>query len=381
MPSDRLIDGSSEDIEMQLVQLAASNDSKVANPLGDQPIPERVRSDLAFIAWNISGTCNLRCTHCYLDAGFTVKEEPPLDVKVRVVAEAKHLGVKMIFLAGGEPFLARGFWPLLLSIRDHGIAPCVNTNGTVLSSKTAERLVDNGVCHISIGIDATTADIHDGLRGSGNLAKTVQGIRVCADHSMSVNLDYTLTALNYKTLNDVPRWAREAGCSRVTLKRFVPRGRPGVSYEKWELTREMLREALTIWAELMETETDIQLYSHDPLLLAYLHSIGRAVPPERSLRLDCNAGAYTRGWLGISPSGDVQPCPIMTEVVVGNICTHTLRECLNTVPFMRLRNIAYDPPGKCNGCPHLSVCRGGCKAYTRRVTPNYYEPDPLCWLR
>src|SRR5215467_8866733 len=64
----------------------------------------------------LTGTlCNLRCTHCLNASG---PDEPwlaPLDGAAagRAIAEAERLGVREIYVTGGEPFLHHDILPLL----------------------------------------------------------------------------------------------------------------------------------------------------------------------------------------------------------------------------------------------------------------------------
>ncbi|MBW1992366.1 MAG: 4Fe-4S cluster-binding domain-containing protein [Deltaproteobacteria bacterium] len=51
--------------------------------------------------------CNLRCLGCYA-AKYSPKEELPFDLVDRVVREAQDLGVALITILGGEPFLWHG---------------------------------------------------------------------------------------------------------------------------------------------------------------------------------------------------------------------------------------------------------------------------------
>ena len=59
-----------------------------------------------FLIASITGKCNLQCAGCYAHVNASSgRDELEVSVWERIFAEAKELGVAMILLAGGEPFL------------------------------------------------------------------------------------------------------------------------------------------------------------------------------------------------------------------------------------------------------------------------------------
>ena len=132
----------------------------------------------------LAGTlCNLRCTHCLNASG---PDEPwlaPLDgVAARLaIADAERLGVREIYLTGGEPFLHREILPLLedcLAVA----ATTVLTNGTVMSDPLADALAalartSRYSLEIRVSLDAPDAPANDRVRGAGTWQRAVKTIQ------------------------------------------------------------------------------------------------------------------------------------------------------------------------------------------------------------
>ncbi|MGB9793400.1 MAG: radical SAM protein, partial [Desulfofundulus sp.] len=85
------------------------------------------------VVWNMTRRCNLRCRHCYLEAGevdggreLTTEEAKLL---IRELAEMK---VPVLLFSGGEPLLRRDIWELAEYAASMGIRPGLSTNGTLI---------------------------------------------------------------------------------------------------------------------------------------------------------------------------------------------------------------------------------------------------------
>src|SRR5690349_6900721 len=109
---------------------------------GAQAAPRAPFVALSALWLVLTGTlCNVRCTHCLNASG---PDEPwlaPLDGAAarRALAEAEALGVREVYVTGGEPFLHREILPLLeasLAVA----ATTVLTNGTLMTEAVADAL-------------------------------------------------------------------------------------------------------------------------------------------------------------------------------------------------------------------------------------------------
>jgi Radical SAM superfamily/4Fe-4S single cluster domain len=196
----------------------------------------------------LTGTlCNLRCTHCLNASG---PDEPwlaPLDDAAarRAIAEAERLGVREIYLTGGEPFLHREILPLLercLAVA----ATTVLTNGTVMTEALANALAalaraSRWSLEIRVSLDAADAEANDRVRGAGTwqrAVKTIQALDARGLLPIVTATDITIEsveialgqspargrgAAHRKHRQDLHAWLRDAQATQQRAKALVER--------------------------------------------------------------------------------------------------------------------------------------------------------------
>lgn len=131
----------------------------------------------------VAGTlCNLACTHCFVTCGPHEERHVMMaraEVRARV-AEALGLGVKEIYLTGGEPFLH----PEIEAIVEDtlALAPVtVLTNGTLLTERRVAWLAALSRAarfslELRVSLDGTDAATHDAFRGPGAWVRALAGL-------------------------------------------------------------------------------------------------------------------------------------------------------------------------------------------------------------
>src|SRR5579864_6799646 len=138
--------------------------------------------------------CNLRCDYCCVRSSPTAaRRELGLERVRRIAREAMELGVKEIFVTGGEPFLLEDIGEILVSCA--ATAPTtVLTNGMLLSGSRAAtlRALPRDRIVLQISLDSATPDRHDLHRGPGTWARTHEGIRRARAQGFRVRLAATV---------------------------------------------------------------------------------------------------------------------------------------------------------------------------------------------
>lgn len=145
------------------------------------PVAPFVGLDTLWI--QLSGTwCNLECTHCLNASGPRAPWLRPLDAGVvrHAIDEAAALGVKELYVTGGEPFLHPDVLPLLE--RALTVAPTsVLTNGTRVTERVADALAALAAraaysLEVRVSLDAVDEAENDAIRGRGAWAGAVRAI-------------------------------------------------------------------------------------------------------------------------------------------------------------------------------------------------------------
>jgi pyruvate-formate lyase-activating enzyme len=139
--------------------------------------------------------CNLRCDYCCVRSSPTVpRRELGLARVQRIAREATALGVKEIFVTGGEPFLLEDIDEILIACA--AAAPTtVLTNGMLFTGRRAETLreLPRDRIVLQISLDSATPDTHDLHRGSGTWARTRAGIAYAVTQGFRVRLAATVS--------------------------------------------------------------------------------------------------------------------------------------------------------------------------------------------
>ena len=184
----------------------------------------------------LTGTlCNLQCVHCINASGPREPWLAPLDADTarRSIAEAAALGVKEIYVTGGEPFLHAEILPLLAFSLER--APTtVLTNGTLIDDAMAGALAALAAgarysLEIRVSLDDPDPARNDAIRGPGAHRRALAAIRRLDARGLLP----ILTATEVDAARDGDRYARlralllaaGVGKPRVKMLPVFPVGR------------------------------------------------------------------------------------------------------------------------------------------------------------
>jgi pyruvate-formate lyase-activating enzyme len=192
--------------------------------------------------------CNLRCDYCCVRSSPTAPRRPLGLARVqRIAREAAELGVKEIFVTGGEPFLLEDIGEILLSCA--AAAPTtVLTNGMLFTGRRVESLreLPRDRVVLQVSLDSATPELHDLHRGPGTWARTREGIRRARALGFRVRLAATVStdaeAEDFRQFLDKEKIAAE---DRV-IRRIALRGS---ATDGLAVTRADLVPEVTITAE------------------------------------------------------------------------------------------------------------------------------------
>ncbi|MGQ9532590.1 MAG: radical SAM protein [Desulfotomaculales bacterium] len=353
--------------------------------------PQRFYAPL-MVVWNFTWACNLRCAHCYQNAGplrpqGLTREELALDEKLALVDQMAEANIPTLSFSGGEPLIHPDFWPVAERARERGLYLSINTNGTLITEEVARRFEELDFAYVAVSVDAPEPGRHDRFRGvPGAWERTVTGIRHLARTRVSTVLSFTITRENYRQLPAMYRLAEELGMDKVMVYNFIPTGRAREIVEQ-DLTPEMREEALQMMYEYAAGGGS--LCSTAPQLGRLCLERGRPdlVPlahtgPGRARELGvlahliggCGVG---RAYLALQPDGRVTPCVYMPDITLGHVREKPLLAIWHTnalLPYLAERR---DLKGHCGVCDYREVC-GGCRARAYAYFGDFKAPDPGC---
>jgi hypothetical protein len=218
----------------------------VPEPAG---VPEEDRRPVGSRLWLYTNFhCNLSCDYCCVRSSPSVpRRELGLARVQKIAREAAELGVKEIFVTGGEPFLLEDIGEILACCA--ATAPTtVLTNGMLLAGHRAEslRALRRDRVVLQISLDSPTPGRHDLHRGPGSWVRAREGIQRARAEGFRVRLAATVSsdseADEFRQFLDEEKIAAD---DRV-IRRIVLRG---VASEGVAIARTDLVPEVTITAE------------------------------------------------------------------------------------------------------------------------------------
>jgi radical SAM protein with 4Fe4S-binding SPASM domain len=115
--------------------------------------------------------CNLYCPMCPRETHKQPKEDMADAIFERLVAGAAHTGEHMMLIGLGEPFMDRKIFDRIEYCERHGISTLLSTNGTFLDEKSAERLLQTPLAHITLSFDGASKETFEHFRKGARFEK------------------------------------------------------------------------------------------------------------------------------------------------------------------------------------------------------------------
>lgn len=310
----------------------------------------------------VTNRCNLLCETCPR----TFEDlEPPADMSWQLFTSIvdQMPNVSRVVLHGvGEPMLLRDLPRMIAYLKGRGIYVLFNTNGTLLTPRRQQPLIETGLDELRVSLDAADAASFVRVRGRDLFDRIVRNVRSFTALQIALGattprVSLWLTGLQ-ETIEQLPAFVRLAasiGVGAVYLQRLVfdeaGRGlaRPDSSlFERMRVQQQTaLDEAGRLAAELGihfdasgATEPGLSLRRQDhaqpwsacrrPWSLMYFTAHGRALPC-------CIAPFSARGYDGYT---------------LGDATQQTLREIWNGSAYRALRDavLSETPWESCRNC-------------------------------
>lgn len=321
------------------------------------------------VSWNTTNACNLRCAHCYRDAGAAAERELSTDEARLLIDGVAAAGFRLMIFSGGEPLLRPDLPALVRHATSRGLRAVLGSNGTLITATKAAELKDAGVMAVGISLDSLDAAAHDRFRGlDGCHALTVAALRHCRQAGLPFQIHTTVMTWNAPELEALTDFAVAQGAVAHHLFFLVPTGR-GADIADESLPRGQYADAIRrIMAK--QREVDIEL---KPTCAPQFVRVAETLGVPTRFRRGCLAGL---SYCIVTPSGNVQPCAYL-PVVAGDVRRQPFAEIWRgSDVFTRLRSQRYG--GACGECEHRAQC-GGCRARAAVCADgDFMAADPWC---
>jgi radical SAM protein with 4Fe4S-binding SPASM domain len=353
----------------------AAADRPVSRPRAK---PQSNAHKFSHLFLEMTARCNLRCKHCYMEAGLARPNEVAAHDMIHLVDEFANLGGTFVTLSGGEPLMYRN-WPIIAQYAaDRGLRLSMMTNGTYLDEAVLAtiRRLDIGV---GLGLDGIRAETHDANRGKGSFAETVAALDLLVANGYQHNVTICFSALRFNVY-DLPGIVEAMiarGLPRLYVSLMEDRGRAATFRERLELTEDqkvwLLRYLYQVSREFRNL-LNVEVTHHVPIYQRLLG--GDAADPEddrsMTIRMESRGELYLSAYMGaadlmIGKIGD-KPLEALLE---SDLASGIIAACSN-------RELRVP---KCMRCVYKHLCKGGSAVLAYSKSGSFDEVDDFCEAR
>ena len=301
------------------------------------------RMDLA-----VTYRCNNDCAHCY---NARERNFPELSTEqwFRILDQLWALGIPHIVFTGGEATLRNDLPELIHRAESNGQITGLNTNARRLSDeKYLQKLVEAGLDHVQITVESCNAQIHDEMmRARGAFKQTIAGLRNALASKLYVMTNTTMLRTNAHTIPDTLDFLADIGVPTIGLNALIYSGHGltvGTGLRECEL------QPILDLATQKTNERGQKLIWYTPTQYCEFD------PTANNLGVKgCTAALYS---MCIESNGNVLPCQSYYQSL-GNILSNSWDSIWNHKLSVQLRE-RQSLPIKCEGCPVVKECGGGC---------------------
>lgn len=323
----------------------------------------------------ITRSCNLKCIHCYLNAGPPFPEELTTDELYELIDVAVELGVLKPAITGGEPLLRPDIFDVMRYATENSLMVDLFTNCTLIKAKEAKRLKKIGISNVLTSLDGATSETHDTFRGvQGSFKKTISAIKLLKNNGIHVTANITLTKKNVHEINRLIRLLNDILRVRYQISDIIEAGRGENSVQLNLSTNTYVQ----VWRELIQKNIDFERLSR--FLMPTECSTDRVTFFGET---SCGIG---ESMCFVTADGKVCLCPTLThrentQFLAGDLRKKSLKdiwERSNT--FRKFRYINCNLL-KSKECKYAKICQGGCRSRAYLRFGDIEEPDHvLCEL-
>ncbi len=316
------------------------------------------------VSWNLTRKCNLKCSHCYINATKTeLKDELNTDESKGLIDQIVRVSRPLLILSGGEPLLRKDVYEIIRYGNEKGLRMGLGSNGGLINRKAAAKLKEAGVATVSISLDSHMSSQHDEFRGvAGSWQKAVDAVKVLRENDILVQVNTTLTQQNYAQIDDIMTLSEQIGVENFHLFFLVPTGRGAkIADISPAMYENMIRNT---FAKVGRHKLNVRP-SCAPQFMRIAKDMGLDM---RQWIRGCIAGMY---YCRIYPNGDVTPCPYL-PVKLGNIREQSFKEIWFKSPVFRAIRNPDTLKGKCGECDFKTLC-GGCRARAYGLSSDFID--------
>lgn len=315
--------------------------------------------------------CPLRCPYCSnpLEMSRSAAELSTEDW-MRVVTQARALGVLQLGISGGEPLVRADLEPIVASARQAGLYTSLITSGLGLSTARAASLRDAGVDHMQLSLQDSNRDGAERIAGTRSWDRKLEAAKVIKALGIAFTINVVLHRANLDHLESIISLAESMGADRLELA--------NTQYYGWAVPN---RRALMPTRDQVNRSLDIVDRATERLRgtmqILYVLPDFHGQDPKPCM------GGWGNRYIVVAPDGATLPCQAarsITSLSFDNVRDHSLQWIWqSSSAFNAFRGDAWMQP-VCRACARKELDFGGCRCQAFLLTGDATSTDPVCAL-
>jgi pyrroloquinoline quinone biosynthesis protein E len=289
---------------------------------------------------------------------------------VRVLQEARALGILHLHLTGGEPVARADLRDLVESAHSAGLYTNLITSGIGLPEARLETLVEAGLDHIQLSFQDSRDEPANWIAGTKAHVHKVVLSEIIHRFPIAFTVNLVVHRQNLDHLEEMIGFAEQLKPDRLEIAH--------AQYYGWALknrdtlipTREQLENCLRVVEAAQER-------------LSGRMRIDCVVPDYYARYPKACMGGWGRRLILIDPAGQALPCHaagVIPGMNFDNVREHSLEWIWQeSTAFQRFRGEQWMPE-PCRSCERRAEDFGGCRCQAFLLTGDASATDPVCTL-
>lgn len=344
-----------------------------------------------YVQFYITSRCNLACEQCNIIYSDAKHQEMNISQINKVAENLKKIGVNIVLLIGGEPFVRKDIDQIVKAFTNKNIHVRMQTNG-IATEQQLINCVNAGGKDISISLDTLEPEIQDTINGGFKKSwqraiKTIATVSNIFPDNSTAFFNSVIMPKNINSIEQVIKFATKIGWGVSLVPVHVsepshPMGYRTLDYEKnvtFNDNKEL--EIKLLIKRLKDLKKNYNLYDSDE----YLDDIENFLlnKPINWRKKNNNVCDSPNLYFAISPSGTLKVC--CDYEALKNI--HVYDDNFPNLFFSgEIQKIVYPITNNCNGCmygsyPEITITARNFTAFIERLKYFNYQPPKIKKLK
>lgn len=334
----------------------------------NKELNEEIKAPL-WMLLELTHKCPLECPYCYNQLDFAkIDDKMQKEDWLRVMEEAREMGVVQIGFSGGEPLLNKDLPELIKKASGLGFYTNLITSGVGAEEGIVKKLKEAGLKNVQIGIQSSEKEIMTLLTNNKTAyEQKIKFAKEVREAGMQIVINATVHKLNIDHVDKIIEFAHNLGAEYLEIANVQYYGWALENIDKLLPSKEQIKEAKRV--------TNIYRDNKENKMKVFF-----VVPDYHEVRPKACMNGWGSTFLTINPEGDALPCNMANTLPLNfpNVKNFSLQDIWNrsnSFNFFRGDEWMSEP---CRTCDEKEKDFGGCRCQAFALTNDMNATDPVC---